>query len=121
MIFRKQTAFRAKHHILADSDFSRATYISVWSNRAVFSHRQTNSVIAAIIARRTDHNASAYSYIVSKIQAIRAQPMNLREIFKLNIRSTANMFSVCNLHILPYKKHSMRFFKKDSVYPPSKI
>ena len=44
--------------------------------------------------------------------------MNLREIFKLNIFSTANMFSVSNLHVLSYKKHSMRFFKKDSAYPP---
>ena len=47
--------------------------------------------------------------------------MNLREIFKLNILSTANMFSMGNLYVLPYKKHSMRFFKKDSAYPPLKI
>ena len=50
MIFCKQTAFRAKHHILADSDFSRTAYISVWSNRAVFSHRQADSIITTIIA-----------------------------------------------------------------------
>ncbi len=118
MIFCKQAAFRAKHHILADSDFSRTAYISIWSNRAVFSHRQTYSVITTIIARRTNHNASAYSYIISEIQSIRAQSMNLREIFKLNILSTANMFSMGNLYVLPYKKHSMRFFKKDSAYPP---